>query len=178
MKTLKITAIVVLAIIIILGIVIAMQPPEAHIEKSIVIKAPVTSIFPEVSNYRNFIVWSPWTKMDPKVKQTFEGGEGVVGSKVNWDGPKTGKGSQWIEEIEENKRVKNGMSFGDSADKFYNEFIFMPEKEGTRVTWMYNGPNNGLGGKLMWVIMGTMLSSQFEQGLKDLKELVESKHDR
>ena len=166
---------VVLALTVILAIVISMQPDTAHIEKSIVIDAPAASIFPEVSNYRNFNVWSPWAKMDPEAKQTFEGPDGSVGSTMSWNGPKTGTGSMTIEEIEENKRVKSAMTFGGSDGKFSSEFILTPEQNGTRVTWTYDGPNVGFAGKAMWVIMGSMLSSQYDQGLKDLKEVVETK---
>lgn len=176
MKTLKIIGIVVLAMIVILAIVIAMQPERAHIEKSIVIDAPPATIFPEVSNYQNFNVWSPWAKMDPEAKQTFEGPPASVGSTMSWNGPKTGTGSMKIEEIEDNKRVKSAMTFGGYEGKFYSEFILTPEQDDdTRVTWTYDGPNNGLTGKAMWIVMGSMLSSQFDQGLGDLKELVENK---
>jgi hypothetical protein len=178
MKTLKIVGIVALALIVVLAIVIVMQPDNAHIEKSIMIDAPATSIFPEVSNYRNFNVWSPWSKMDPKAIQSFEGPEDSVGSTMSWNGPKTGTGSMTIEEIEKNKRVKSAMTFGGSEGKFYSEFILTPEQDGTRVTWTYDGPNVGLAGKAMWVIMGSMLSSQYDQGLKDLKELVEGKRGK
>jgi uncharacterized protein YndB with AHSA1/START domain len=173
MKTLKIISMVVLAIIVIQAIVIAMQPEKAHIEKSIVINAPADSIFPEVSNYRNFSTWSPWTKMDPEVKQSFDETQASVGSTMSWDGPKTGKGLMKVEEIEENKRVKSSMTFGGYNGKFYSEFILTPEENGTRVTWTYEGHNAGLTGKAMWVVIGSMLSSQYDQGLKDLKDLVE-----
>lgn len=178
MKTLKIISMVVLALIVILAIVIAMQPENAHIEKSIVINAPADSIFPQVSNYRNFSVWSPWTKMDPEVKQSFDEPQASVGSTMTWDGPKTGKGLMKIEEIEDHQRVKSSMTFGGYDGKFYSEFILTPAENGTRVTWTYEGPNAGLTGKAMWVIMGSMLSSQYDQGLKDLKELVERKAGR
>ena len=175
MKALKIIGITLLAIVIILGIVISIQPSHGHIEKSIVINAPASKIFPEVSNFRNFTAWSPWSKMDPEVQTTFEGPDGAVGSKMSWNGPKTGTGSQWIEEIEENKLVKNGMSFGENDIKYYSEFNLTPEGEGTRVTWTYDGPNGGVSGKAMWLFMGAMLNSQYEQGLADLKQIVESK---
>jgi len=113
--------------------------------------------------------------MDPEVKQTFEGPDGAVGSKMSWDGPKTGTGSQWIEEIEENKRVKTGMSFGGYDVKYSSEFILEPSGEATKVTWTYDGPNPGVSGKAMWLVMGRMLSSQYDQGLTDLKQIVESK---
>ena len=175
MKILKIVGIVVLALLAILGIVIVMQPSEAHIKRSIVINASASSIFPEISNYKNFVVWSPWSKMDPGVKQTFEGTDATVGSKMTWDGPKTGKGSQWIEEIEEGKRVRSGMSFEGFEGTSYSEFILEPATDGTMVTWTYEGENDGFAGKAMWVVMGAMLSGQYDLGLKDLKQLVESK---
>lgn len=174
MKTLKIIGMVVLAIVVILAIVIAMQPENAHIEKSIVINAPADSVFPQVSNYKNFNVWSPWAKMDPEARQSFEGTEASVGSTMTWNGPKTGTGSMRIEEIEQNRRVKSSMTFGGYDGKFYSEFILTPEEDGTLVTWTYDGPNAGLSGKAMWVIMGSMLSSQYDQGLKDLKDIVEA----
>jgi carbon monoxide dehydrogenase subunit G len=160
---------------VILGIAIAFQPSHGHIEKSILINAPASAVFPEVSNFKNFTAWSPWSKMDPEVKQTFEGPDAAVGSKMSWDGPKTGTGSQWIEEIEENKRVKNGMSFGGYDAKYTSEFILEPEGEGTKVTWTYDGPNDGVMGKAMWLMMGSMLNSQYEEGLAELKRIVESK---
>lgn len=175
MKSLKIIGIVVLALLAILLVVIVMQPSEAHLEKSIVINAPAASIFPEVSNYKNFNVWSPWLKMDPGVKQTYVGTDATVGSKMNWDGPKTGKGSQWIEAIEENKRVRSGLSFESYEGTSYSEFILEPTAEGTKVTWTYEGKNDGFAGKAMWVVMGTMMAGQYDEGLLDLKKLVESK---
>jgi uncharacterized protein YndB with AHSA1/START domain len=175
MKMGKIIGIAALAVVIILGIVIAIQPPHAHIEESFVIDAPPAAIFPEVSNYKNFVLWSPWNKMDPQVKQTFEGDPGTVGSKMNWDGPKTGKGSQRIVELVENKSVKSVMEFDGMAGEFQSEFILSPDEEGTLVTWTYDGPNDGIGAKAVWIFMGSMLSSQYNQGLQDLKELVEQK---
>lgn len=175
MKTIKIVAIVVSALLIILGIAIFMQPSEAHLEKSIVIHAPASLIFPEVSNFKRFNTWSPWARMDPDVKLTYEGKDGTTGSKMNWDGPKTGKGSQWIVDLEENKRVRFEMSFDGFEGNFFNEFILSTNDQGTKVTWSYNGPNAGIAGKATWIFMGVLISSQFDQGLRDLKALVESK---
>ncbi len=178
MKALKIIGIAIgglLVLIIVIGLAaVLMQPAQGHVEKSIVINAPASSVFPEVSDFKKFNVWSPWAKMDPEAKQTFEGAASSVGHKMAWDGPKTGAGSQWIEEIRENEYVKNGMKFGSSQTTFYNEFILTPEGEGTKVTWTYDGANEGLVGKAMWLVMGRMMNSQYEQGLNDLKQIVES----
>jgi Polyketide cyclase / dehydrase and lipid transport len=112
--------------------------------------------------------------MDPTAKQTFEGANAGVGAKMNWDGPVTKTGTQWIVESVENERVKTGLAFGGEPDPTWAEFKLSPEGNGTRVVWTFDGDNKGLGGKAMWMVMGPMLGSQFEDGLKDLKTLVES----
>lgn len=173
MKAFKIIGAVVCVFIVILIIVVTMQPSEAHLEKSIVINATPEAIFPYVSNLKKFTEWSPWDKMDPEVKHTFEGTEGTVGSKMNWDGPKTDTGSMWVEEIDPDKRVKTGLKFGNFDVKYHCEFILAPEANSTKITWTYDGPNDGLSGKAMWVLMGPLLGTQFDDGLKDLKALVE-----
>ncbi len=175
MKAVKIIGIIVGVIVIILAIVITMQPSEAHLEKSIIINAPPSAIFPQVSNFKNFIEWDPWSKMDPEVKHTFKGTEGTVGSRMDWEGPEISSGSQWIEEIDENKRVKFGMTFSGFDGKFQSEFLLEPQGDFTRVTWTYDGPNAGLSGKAMWVIIGPMLGGQYDEGLRTLKKRVESR---
>jgi carbon monoxide dehydrogenase subunit G len=175
MKALKIIGIILLVVITIGLVAVLMQPAQGHIEKSIVINSTAASVFAEVSDFKKFNAWSPWAKMDPEAKQTFEGPAASIGHKMAWDGPKTGTGTQWTEEIRENEYVKNGMKFGGSETTFYNEFILTPEGEGTKVTWTYDGANEGLSGKAMWLVMGSMMSDQYEQGLNDLKQIVESK---
>lgn len=173
MKALKIIGTVLLAIVGILVIVVAIQPTDGHIEKSIVINAPPSSVFPHVSQYKNFNAWSPWAKMDPEAKQSFEGTDGTLDAKMSWDGPKTGTGSLWLIEVDPNKHVKSGMKFGGADDTYYNDFFLEPEGNGTKVTWTYDGPNSGLSGKAFWLIMNPMMSGQYEDGLADLKAIVE-----
>jgi len=177
-KALKIIGIVGLAIFVILAIVVVIQPQKTHIEKYIVINAPAASIFPEVSNYKNFNVWSPWTKMDPTVSKAVDGTHASVSSKMIWPDTKTGIRLQRIEEIEENKRVKCSMTFAGYEGIFYSEFKLTPEGNATRVTWTYDGENTGLKGKALWVFAGGVLASEYQHGLKALKDLVENKRDQ
>lgn len=110
MKILKIIGIVVGAIVIILAGLILMQPAKGHVEKSVVINAPASAIFPHLNSLEKFVAWSPWAKMDPTVKNTYEGAAAGVSAKMQWDGPETGKGTQWISESVENERVKTGLN--------------------------------------------------------------------
>jgi len=74
----------------------------------------------------------------------------------------------------ENERVKTGLVFEGMEGKIWAEFKLSPEGNGTNVTWTYDGENIGLGGKAMWATMGMMLGGQYEDGLKELKQLVEN----
>ncbi|MFM8743796.1 MAG: SRPBCC family protein [Cytophagales bacterium] len=174
MKILKIIGIVVGAIVIILAGLILIQPAKGHVEKSVVINAPASTIFPHLNSLEKFVAWSPWAKMDPTVKNTYEGAAAGVGAKMQWDGPETGKGTQWISESVENERVKTGLKFEGMDGESTAEFILTPEGNGTKVTWTYDGDNAGFMGKAIWLMMGSMLEGQYQDGLNDLKKLVES----
>jgi carbon monoxide dehydrogenase subunit G len=174
MKALKIIGIIIGISIVILAGLILMQPSQGHVEKSVVINAPASAIFPHLNNLEKFVAWSPWAKMDPNAKNTYEGVAAGVGAKMHWDGPSTGKGSQWVIESVENERVKTGLKFEGFEAESTAEFLLAPEGEGTKVTWTYDGGDAGLAGKAMWLFMGSMLGSQYQEGLNDLKKLVES----
>ena len=68
-----------------------MQPAKGHVEKSVVINAPASAIFPHLNSIEKFVAWSPWAKMDPTVKNSYEGAAAGVGAKMQWDGPKQEK---------------------------------------------------------------------------------------
>jgi hypothetical protein len=175
MKALKITGIFLLVIVVIVVIFTLVQPPQGHVERSIVIEAPPSTVFAQVNSFRNFNSWSPWAKMDPDAQYTYEGPEAGVGAKMNWEGKSMGKGSQWIVESVPDQRVKNGLTFEDFDGTFYSEYRLQPEGSGTKLTWTYEGINDGFSRKFMWLFMKGALGTQYEEGLADLKHVIEKK---
>jgi carbon monoxide dehydrogenase subunit G len=181
MKILKIIGIVLLSLIVIAVIAVSVMSPRAHMERSIVVNAPPAAVFQQLASFEKFNAWSPWIKMDPEAKQTFEGPQTGVGAKMSWEGEKTGKGSQWVVEYEENKRVKNALQFEGMQGETFAEFVLEEVPEGTKVTWNYDSDvsNAGFGNASMskmfhaFALEG-MLGKQYEDGLKDLKTIVES----
>jgi hypothetical protein len=183
MKALKITGIVILSIMVIATVTLAVMSPKSHLERSVIINAQPASVYEELVSFKNFNSWSPWYKIDPNMKQSFEGPPSGVGAKMSWDSenPEVGKGSQWIMDVEENKRVKSGMNFGGMDGNFIAEFILEPAPEGTKVTWTYDGDvsntsvANAAMGKFFGAFMDSMLGPSLEQGLEGLKKKIESK---
>ncbi len=181
MKILKIIGIVLLSLIVIALVTFSMMSPKAHMERSAVIAAPPAVVFQQVASFEKFNKWSPWAKMDPTAKQTIEGPPVGVGAKISWDGPETGKGSQWTVEYEENKRVKNAMKFEGMEGQIFAEFALEEVPEGTKVVWKYDGDVSGtsIGNSLMTkmfyaFMLEGMLGKQYEDGLNSMKKIAES----
>jgi hypothetical protein len=70
---LKKILIALLAIIAVFLIVVALQPSEFHVERTATVAAPPATVFDQVNDFHKWDAWSPWAKLDPNAKITFEG---------------------------------------------------------------------------------------------------------
>src|SRR5436309_15413107 len=87
------------ALLVLLALVVAMQPSEFRISRSAKMNAPPSAVFAQVNDFHNWDAWSPWTKLDPNAKTTFEGPTSGTGSTFSWSGnDKIGAGRQAIVE--------------------------------------------------------------------------------
>jgi len=181
MKALRIIGIVAVIALVLLAVTLMTTPPRKHVEKSIVINAQPEAVFNEVNNLRNFNTWSPWAKMDPQAKYTFDGPVSGEGARMTWDGPKIGKGSQEITISGKNLLVRNTLKFDGFPGEYFSEMKFTPVLEGTRVTWAYESDLTTAGsmgtamGKIASIVMNGSMEEQYNEGLQNLKKIVESK---
>ena len=67
------------------------------------------------------------------------------------------------------------VTFEGFAGTFYSDIKLEPEAGGTKVTWIYDGQNNTIKEKAMWILMKGDLNDQYDEGLNVLKEIVERK---
>ena len=74
------------ALIAILGVVVAMQPPEFRVSRATTIQAPAEKVFAEVNDFHRWEHWSPWAKLDPNMTTTYGGPPSGVGSVYEWKG--------------------------------------------------------------------------------------------
>lgn len=175
MKPLKVLGLAAFLVIVITVTFSFIQPDKGYVERSIMINAPAQEVFRELNSYQNFTLWSPWAKMDLNAKYTYDGPTSGTGAKMFWEGKSIGKGSQWIEESIPDQRIKNGINFEDLNGVFYAQYIIQPEGNQTKLTWTYDGVNNGFLGKMRWLFMKGALGTQYEEGLHDLKYLIEKR---
>lgn len=67
------------------------------------------------------------------------------------------------------------VAFENFGGTFYSDIKLDPVAEGTKVTWIYDGNNDGFKSKAMWIVLKSQLNEQFDVGLKTLKRIVEAK---
>jgi uncharacterized protein YndB with AHSA1/START domain len=164
-------------IIAILVVVIAMQPADFKIERSTTIKAPPASVFALVNDFHKWEVWSPWAKLDPNMKATYEGPAAGPGAKYSWVGDsKVGEGRMTIEDSRPPELVKIRLEFlKPFAATSDTEFNFKPEGNGTKVTWTMSGKNGFMPKAFgLFMNMDKMVGGDFEKGLAQMKFAAEA----
>lgn len=161
---------VAVAILALVGF-IASRPNEFRITRSATITAPLAQVFERVNDFDHWQAWSPWARMDPNAKNSFEGTPSGVGAIFHWEGNnKVGEGGMTILESWQPERIRIQLDFLKPF-KATNavEFTFAPEGDGTLVTWSMSGRANFMN-KAFTLVMGCdkMIGGQFEQGLANL----------
>src|SRR5689334_12374414 len=105
-------AIGVVAVIAVFLIVVALQPSEYRIERSASMSAPAADVFAQVNDFHKWEAWSPWAKLDPAAKNTFDGPASGVGAGFAWEGnDKVGVGRMTITESKPAERVAIKLEF-------------------------------------------------------------------
>ncbi len=172
----------IILFLIIIGIIVVFvlanrQPDDFRITRTGTITAPASAIFPHVNNLQNWEAWSPWAKLDPNAKNSFEGPSEGVDAKMSWAGNnKVGVGSMTVTESRPSDFIQFRLEFLKPM-KATNiaEFTFKPDGDQTAVTWTMTGINNFMA-KVMGLFMNCdkMCGGMFEQGLASLKAVVEA----
>jgi hypothetical protein len=168
---------VVLVVLAVLAVVIARQPSEVQISRSLAMAAPPDKVFEQVNNLHKSPDWSPFIKLDPNIKSSYEGPESGEGAVYKWSGnDEVGEGSMTIIESKPNELVRMKLAFvrpmEDNAEAL---FTFKPEGEKTNVTWSMTGTNSFIEKAFcMFVDLDKMIGDKFEEGLVSMKGIVES----
>ena len=165
------------AIVVVVVVVVAMQPSEFRVARTATISAPVPVVFTQVNDFRNWEAWSPWAKLDPAMKKTYEGAPSGTGAIYTWAGDnQVGVGRTTITESRPSDRIRIKLEFAKPfAAANTVEFTFKPEGDRTAVTWSMTGRNKFMFKAVgLFMSMDKMVGGQFERGLAQLKSVVEA----
>lgn len=164
-------------VLVLFVIVVSLRPAEFLVTRSLAIGAPARVVFDQVNDLHLWEPWSPWAKLDPNSRATFDGPPSGQGTSMAWAGNnKVGEGRMTIVESRPHELIRFRLEFLKPMKATNSaEFTFKPDAGRTLVTWSMSG-RNGFVGKLfgMFVNCDAMVGGQFEQGLASLKQVAES----
>jgi len=176
-RKLAIALAVLVGLVAVLAVVVALQPADFRIERSTTIVAPAPVVFAQVNDFRRWDAWSPWARIDPAMKQTFEGAPAGAGAVYRWTGNReVGEGRMTMTESRPGELVRIRLEFlKPFAATNTAEFTFRPEGERTAVTWRMTGQRDFVAKAVCLVMdMDAMVGGMFEKGLAQMKTVAET----
>jgi len=165
-------------ILLILVVFIATRPGDFKVTRSATYAAPPSAVFAQLNDLHKWPAWSPWVKLDPAMKQGYEGPATGTGSVSTWDGnSNVGSGRMTITESKPDELVKMKLEFfKPMAGTNDAVFDIKPSGTNTTLTWTMTGKNNFISKAVcLFMDMDKMVGGQFESGLANLKPIVEAK---
>lgn len=169
-------AVIAFSIIAVILIFAAMRPDDFRVERSIIVNAPPEKIFPLINDLKGFTQWSPYEGRDPAMKKTFGSHTAGHGGSYAWNGnDDVGSGRLEITHSEAPRQVTMQLDF-DRPIEAHNvvSFHLSPQGQGTRVTWAMAGPMPYMSKVIgLFFDMDSMVGTDFEKGLANLKALAE-----
>ena len=165
--------------VIVLGFVgvVAMRPSEYRVARTATIAAPAPAVFAQVNDFHKWDAWNPWAKLDPAMKQAYEGATAGIGAIYTWAGnSEVGEGRMTLTESRPSDLVRIRLEFlKPFATTSTAEFSFKPEGDHTAVTWSMTGKVNFMAKVVhLFMDMDRMIGGNFEKGLAQLKSVVEA----
>jgi hypothetical protein len=173
----KKVALVLLVLVAVLAGLVAMQPAAYTVERAIEVRAPASVVIGHLASARAWEAWSPWHRIDPAMKLSYDGPESGPGSAYLWEGnAEVGKGKLTITAVTPDSSVETRLDFMAPMEGTARQrFTLEPVGELTRVTWHMEGTHNFIGKAFSLVMsMDGMIGSRFDEGLAALRDLAEA----
>ena len=174
-------ALVIIAVILAIAIaavliLAATKPTTLRVQRSVSINAPPERIFSLISDFHQWVTWSPYEQKDPAMKRSYSGAENGKGAVYAWDGDKNvGSGRMEILDVTSPQKIVIKLDFFKPFEGHNTaEFTMLPQGDGTHVTWLMHGPANFMS-RLIQVFMNldNLIGKDFEAGLANLKTITE-----
>ncbi|MBN1209890.1 MAG: SRPBCC family protein [Myxococcaceae bacterium] len=158
---------------------VSTRPSTFTVQRSATLQAPPDYAFALVNDFHQWEQWSPWSKLDPNQKATFDGPSSGVGAKFSWSGnDQVGEGRMTIEESKPNELVRIKLEFLKPWEATNTTtFAFQStDNGGVSVTWKMEGNNDFMGKAFsLFMDMDGMVGKDFEKGLASMKEAAEAR---
>jgi len=171
---LKKISLFIIALLALLLIIAALLPSKFRVERSIIINATPEKVFWQVADLKNYLLWNPWSELDPKLQNTLSEKTKGEGATWAWKGKKVGTGKLTILKTDEFKYIETKVEFVKPwKTTNYGFWNFTPRGGQTFVSWAFEGEFSYPFERFMYFFMDNMLGEDFDKGLANLKKRCE-----
>lgn len=151
---------------------------EFDVSRTIVINKGKHEVFSYVRQLRKQHLWAPWFKKDPETTIKYKGDDGYEGAVLYWKGNRqVGEGTQEIVKINEGKLMEMKIFFVHPIKTLAMGYIAVKEiaPGKTKIVWGLRG-NYKFPSSVITIFYSSekFLGTDLEQGLKDLKQILEN----
>ncbi|MDQ6891088.1 MAG: SRPBCC family protein [Acidobacteriota bacterium] len=159
---------------ILLFLVGTLLPAEWTVERSVLVAAPPSHVYPLIADFKNgWSLWNPW--QEPSMKIAYSGPSEGVGAVQTWEGGDTNGGRIEIVRAIPLTEVAFALKFGSFP--IDGRIDLQAEGTRTRVTWKDFGRIEGLPiYRFMRFMVGRFVGTPMEKGLAKIKDLAESRY--
>jgi polyketide cyclase/dehydrase/lipid transport protein len=168
---------ILIGLVVLIAVLAIIAPKTYDVSRSISISKPVSEVFDYVRSLKKQDEWGPWAKRDPNMVKEFSGTDGEVGAISSWKGNKeVGEGEQEITGITVNEVVETQLRFLKPFKSVSDAYIRVLDEsnDSTKVTWGFSGKNKfPVSIMMLFMNMDKSIGKDFEQGLSDLKLILE-----
>lgn len=175
MRALKTILIILIALVVLAGILVAIGPAETHLVRSTVAQAPAEVVYGRMSDIQRIASWAPWQGLDSTAVTRTEGPD-RIGGRYSWESRSLGQGSQAITGLEPHKKVGLDLAYvrpihaNGTADL---EIEAMGDS--SRILWHFDAKNHWSARILnLFIDLEAMMGPVLERGLADLRTLSEA----
>jgi hypothetical protein len=152
------------------------MPTQWRVERSVVVAAPATTVFPLINDLRRWQEWTTWNDAaDPSVERTFAAGPTAgAGAAMSWAGDEVGEGNLTIAESVPGRMIRYDLQLEQDGFESRGAIVLEAAREGVVVKWSTEGE---LGINPLLRLMGPWIEdavgSDFDHGLAGLKRVAE-----
>lgn len=163
-----------LGLAILLAIVGYLLPASYKVQRSVVIQAPMDTVFNTIHDLKNWGAWNPWSDEDAYFSVHYSEKTTGEGAWQHWTSQTMGNGMMRYTKVVPQEFIQYEMEFEMGDESTVGKFVFEEVNEGVQVTWVDEGSMgaNPLQ-RYMGLFMESIIGSDFEKGLANIKQVCE-----
>ena len=183
MKLLKYLFFLLLIVLIGGAVYFGTKDGKFDVAKTKTLEAPVSMLFANVNDFRNWEEWGPWKEEDSSLQFIFPDTTAGVGGSYSWTSEIMGNGGlrtlAAVEDTSLDQEITFDTPLGESVSNVY--WQFSPSESGTDVTWGMKGEHSFLEKVFMAFqsedFESTMLT-MYDKGLTNLEETIQKEMEK